>query len=376
MNGMNAPDREIREVIREEPVMRARILELLGDGPRTVPEIAEAIGAPTHEVVFWVMGMRRYGWLDRGQGDAGRRLLPVRAHREDVMTAQVDAGLYADLKRFGAADVSACFSCGTCTAICPLSDGDATFPRRIIRYAQVGMKDQLLSSKELWSCYQCAECTDSCPTGAGPSEFMAATRRYAIASYDKTRLARTMYLHPVVGTLIALALAAFFALFMYASHGPQDSETLAIFDFIPAPLIHDIGRRGDDHRLRGRPGRRGLDGADGSGDARVSAGAVCLAVALRCGAARPQPGTRSSWSRWGSAGIARTAPTMRPPSPGIGAAGSSTRPRCGGSWACSRPRSWTTAWTSWASRRPAHRCPSGTRSACWGRSRACCWCTA
>ena len=63
MNATNAPDREIREVIREEPVMRARILDLLADGPRTVPEIAEAIGAPTHEVVFWVMGMRRYGWL-------------------------------------------------------------------------------------------------------------------------------------------------------------------------------------------------------------------------------------------------------------------------------------------------------------------------
>ena len=63
MNGRHAPDREIREIIREEPVMRARILDLLMDGPHTVPEIADAIGAPTHEVVFWVMGMRRYGWL-------------------------------------------------------------------------------------------------------------------------------------------------------------------------------------------------------------------------------------------------------------------------------------------------------------------------
>jgi ferredoxin len=157
------------------------------------------------------------------------------------MTAQVDAGLYGDLQRFGASDVSACFSCGTCTAICPLSDGDATFPRRIIRYAQVGMKDSLLSSKELWSCYACAECSDSCPTQAGPSDFMAAARRYAIASYDRTHLARTMYLHPVVGTFIALALAVFFAVFMYASHGPQSSTSLAIFDFIPAPVIHDIG---------------------------------------------------------------------------------------------------------------------------------------
>lgn len=60
---MNASDREIREIVREEPVMRRRILELLDAGPRTIPEIAEAIGEPAHEVLFWVMGMRRYGWL-------------------------------------------------------------------------------------------------------------------------------------------------------------------------------------------------------------------------------------------------------------------------------------------------------------------------
>ncbi len=53
--------REIREIIREEPVMQPRILQALEGGPRTVPEIAEAIGCPTDEVLFWVMGMRRYG---------------------------------------------------------------------------------------------------------------------------------------------------------------------------------------------------------------------------------------------------------------------------------------------------------------------------
>ena len=54
--------------VREEPVMRGRILEALMAGPLTVPEIARAIGAPTHEVVFWVMGMRRYGWLAEIKG--------------------------------------------------------------------------------------------------------------------------------------------------------------------------------------------------------------------------------------------------------------------------------------------------------------------
>jgi hypothetical protein len=48
--------------------MRAQILAILGDGPRTVPEIAAAIGCPTHEVVLWVMGMRRYGHLREVKG--------------------------------------------------------------------------------------------------------------------------------------------------------------------------------------------------------------------------------------------------------------------------------------------------------------------
>jgi ferredoxin len=153
----------------------------------------------------------------------------------------VDMGLYPEILKYGAADVSACFSCGTCTATCPLAQTDGTFPRRIIRYAQVGMKDALLGSKELWACYQCGECSESCPTKADPSEFMAATRRYAIGQYDKTRLARAMYTQPIVATIIAVTLALFFAAFMYAARGPMDGETLAIFEWIPAELIHDTG---------------------------------------------------------------------------------------------------------------------------------------
>ena len=153
----------------------------------------------------------------------------------------VDLGLYPDIRRFGAADVSACFSCGTCTASCPLSETDATFPRRMIRYAQLGMKDALLSSKELWACYQCGECAETCPTQADPSEFMAAARRYAIASYDRSRIAWTMYTQPVLATVLAVVVAAFFALFMYSAHGPQSGESLAIFEFIPEGLIHDTG---------------------------------------------------------------------------------------------------------------------------------------
>ncbi len=157
------------------------------------------------------------------------------------MTTLVDTELLSDVQRYGAADVSACFSCGTCTASCPLVSDDSNFPRRIIRYAQVGMRDQLVGSKELWTCYACGECSETCPTHAEPSEFMAAARRYAIGSYDRTGLARTMYTRPILGMLIAVALAIFFAIFMYTGRGEQSNESLDIFGFIPEALIHDLG---------------------------------------------------------------------------------------------------------------------------------------
>lgn len=57
------PLRPVREIVREEQIMRARILELLAGGGLTIPEIAAGLGAPTFEVTYWVMGMRKYGWV-------------------------------------------------------------------------------------------------------------------------------------------------------------------------------------------------------------------------------------------------------------------------------------------------------------------------
>lgn len=56
--------RPLGEVLRDEMVMRDRIAAVLRDGPKTIPEIGGALSAPTHEVTFWVMAMRRYGALE------------------------------------------------------------------------------------------------------------------------------------------------------------------------------------------------------------------------------------------------------------------------------------------------------------------------
>jgi predicted Rossmann fold nucleotide-binding protein DprA/Smf involved in DNA uptake len=51
------------EVLRREMIMRAEIEALLKTGPKTVPEVAQALGEPVAQVMLWMMAMRRYGRL-------------------------------------------------------------------------------------------------------------------------------------------------------------------------------------------------------------------------------------------------------------------------------------------------------------------------
>jgi ferredoxin len=107
---------------------------------------------------------------------------------------RVDPSLGTELAAFGGQTLGRCFSCGNCTAVCGLSKGDTVFPRKIIRYLQVGLSDRLLESPEPWLCYYCGTCSSTCPREAEPGELMMATRRWLVSRYDWTGLSRRLYL--------------------------------------------------------------------------------------------------------------------------------------------------------------------------------------
>jgi ferredoxin/nitrate reductase gamma subunit len=158
-----------------------------------------------------------------------------------TMTHRADPAFLLELKKYGDVNIEACFNCGNCSSVCPLSTDEENFPRRMIRYAQLGMQDELQSSRELWMCYYCGECTATCPRQADPGEFMAAARRYAMAKYDRLGLAKMLYTSRVFNVLFLILMAIVLSMFMYASHGPLAGDTLRLFEFIPAGLIHDLG---------------------------------------------------------------------------------------------------------------------------------------
>ncbi len=106
---------------------------------------------------------------------------------------KVNPELIDEIKKYGAFDISACFNCGNCTAVCPLSKEDASFPRKLIRAGHVGMEEKITSAIEPWHCYYCGECSQTCPREAQPGEYMMALRRYLIAKYDITGLSKIFY---------------------------------------------------------------------------------------------------------------------------------------------------------------------------------------
>jgi len=76
--------------------------------------------------------------------------------------ALVNPNFAEEMERFGEDTALECFNCGTCAAICPLIYEH--FPRKMIRYLQLGAKDRIMeNAQELWRCLHCGLCTQTCP---------------------------------------------------------------------------------------------------------------------------------------------------------------------------------------------------------------------
>jgi nitrate reductase gamma subunit len=160
------------------------------------------------------------------------------------MALRINPDLIRDVERCGASDIKACFNCGNCTAVCALSKGDVAFPRRVIRYAQLGLTEHVAASRELWLCHYCAECTITCPREAQPGQFMAAARRYATARFDPTTFARRLCRSTAFTWAALVALFALMAVVLLAASPglPTGRATSAsMLKFIPFEVIHWLG---------------------------------------------------------------------------------------------------------------------------------------
>lgn len=163
------------------------------------------------------------------------------------MSYRVDPRLTVQLKDYGAESAVKCFNCGNCTAACMLAGQEAVFPRRYIRYIQLGLKDKMIESLDPWLCYYCGDCSQTCPREAEPGGLMMASRRWLTSMYDWTGLSRLIYRNGrweiAILALLALLVLGLFTLpsqfgFRLLAQHPEALETVRLEFFAPKHTVH------------------------------------------------------------------------------------------------------------------------------------------
>ncbi|NLX42992.1 MAG: 4Fe-4S dicluster domain-containing protein, partial [Chloroflexi bacterium] len=100
-----------------------------------------------------------------------------------IRSEALDTGFMQEVMQVpGGENIVKCWSCGTCAATCLVRRYDPTFnPRLILRKAGLGLRQEVLASREIWLCSACDACYLRCPQQIHISEVMAAIRSLAIA---------------------------------------------------------------------------------------------------------------------------------------------------------------------------------------------------
>ncbi len=85
--------------------------------------------------------------------------------------------IYKQLLSIGDFNASKCFSCGSCTALCPV--GLDILPRTLFRYAILGAGDKIIEESDaIFSCLLCRLCEEMCPEGVNIAENIRMLRQY------------------------------------------------------------------------------------------------------------------------------------------------------------------------------------------------------
>ncbi len=158
------------------------------------------------------------------------------------MAVRVNHKLIDELELYGAQDVIKCYHCGNCSAACPFSREPFIFPRKSMRYLQMGLEERLKSNLEPWLCYYCGECSEQCPRDAEPGETMMSMRRWLTSKYDFSGISRLFYRSwkAELAAIIVLALLSGIGLLLYGFN--FGGKSLAVYHgtgaFLPSSAIH------------------------------------------------------------------------------------------------------------------------------------------
>ena len=100
--------------------------------------------------------------------------------RETIHNDAIDPDFVDAIVDAGADRIRTCIQCGTCSSVCPSGRRTAFRTRELMRKALLGLKDEVLSSPDLWLCATCLTCLERCPRQIKVTDAIIIMRNMAV----------------------------------------------------------------------------------------------------------------------------------------------------------------------------------------------------
>jgi len=97
--------------------------------------------------------------------------------RTNISKKKIRGDFVKKIEEISGQKLLACYQCGKCSAGCPAVAEMDILPNQVIRYAQLGFREELLEAKSVWVCASCYTCNVRCPKGIKIAEVMEAVRQ-------------------------------------------------------------------------------------------------------------------------------------------------------------------------------------------------------
>ncbi len=93
--------------------------------------------------------------------------------------------------------VQLCYHCHKCTAGCPVAQDMTYGPDIVLRLVQLGEKQEVLNSPDIWLCAGCETCGARCPNDIDIAHVMDALRQIAQSEGVKPAVSRVPLFHDI-----------------------------------------------------------------------------------------------------------------------------------------------------------------------------------
>ena len=100
--------------------------------------------------------------------------------RETIDSEDIDPDFVDKIVKAGADRIRTCIQCGTCSSVCQSGRRNEFRTRELMRKELLGLKDEVLSSPDLWLCATCLTCLERCPRQIKVTDAIIIMRNMAV----------------------------------------------------------------------------------------------------------------------------------------------------------------------------------------------------